>query len=211
MTRIIEELADPLLLAAHDVPARLLRVGFGHSDMFWYRLIEPLGRSSLMGTTVRDPARLPGRLAADEHHVDRGCRKGYVATTVGGGCVPGPALTAAADDAHLREAYGVFTAEMLEADPEYASATVNTDARAARWNAFPGAVPGRRGGALFPARVAQGLRPLSQGPRVVPPGVGRLPRRHLGGVPSPDGRALAVVRHTGLDRPGGGGAEETVG
>jgi hypothetical protein len=51
---------------------------------------------------------LPMHLAADEHHADWAGRKGYIATTVGGGCLPGVALTAAADDVHLQEAYGVF-------------------------------------------------------------------------------------------------------
>ena len=56
MTGTVEELAYPLLLAAHGVPAWLLTIGFGHSDMYWYRLIERLGRNSLVGTTVRDAA-----------------------------------------------------------------------------------------------------------------------------------------------------------
>ena len=34
-------------------------------------------------------------------------QKGYVATTVGEGCVLGVGLTASADDAHLEEAYGL--------------------------------------------------------------------------------------------------------
>ena len=59
MTGTVEELAYPLLLAAHGVPAWLLTIGFGHSEMYWYRLIERLGRNSLVGTTVRDAARLP--------------------------------------------------------------------------------------------------------------------------------------------------------
>ena len=75
--------------------------------MFWYRLIERLGRNSLVGTTVHDPAQLPSHLAADEHHADWAGQKGYVATTVGEGCVLGVGLTASADDAHLEEAYGV--------------------------------------------------------------------------------------------------------
>ena len=99
-------------------PAWLLTIGFGHSDMFWYRLIERLGRNSLVGTTVRDAARLPAHLVADEHHADWAGQKGYVATTVGAGCVLGVALTAAADDAHLQEAYGVFAAEARDVKPE---------------------------------------------------------------------------------------------
>ena len=136
MTGTVDELAYPLLLAEHGVPAWLLTIGFGHSDMYWYRVVERLGRSSLVGTTVRDPARLPEHLAADEHHTDWAGQKGYVAMTVGGGCVLGVAPAAAADDAHLREAYGVFAAEARDVAPEYAPETVNTDGWAATRNAF---------------------------------------------------------------------------
>src|SRR5208337_3797384 len=49
-------------------------------------------------------------LVADEHHADWAGQKGYIPTTVGGGCILGVALTASADDVHLQEAYGVFAA-----------------------------------------------------------------------------------------------------
>jgi hypothetical protein len=136
MTGIVDELAYPLLLAAHGVPPWLLKVGFGHSEMDWYRVVERLGRVSLVGTAVREPARLPGHLVADEHHADWAGQKGYIATTVGGGCLLGVALTAAADDPHLREAYGVFAAEARDVEPGYAPETVNTDGWAATRNAF---------------------------------------------------------------------------
>jgi hypothetical protein len=136
MTATVDESAYPLLLAAHGVPPWLLKVGFGHSEMYWYRLVERLGRSSLVGTTVRDPGRLPTHLAADEHHVDWAGQKGYLATTVGDGCILGVALASAADDAHLREAYGVFATEAHDVSPGYAPETVNTDGWAATRNAF---------------------------------------------------------------------------
>ena len=142
MAGTVDELAYPLLLAAHGAPAWLLKAGFGHSEMYWYRVVERLGRSSLVGATVRDPARLPAHLAADEHHADWAGRKGYVATTVGGGCILGIALTSAADDAHLREAYGAFAAEARDVAPGYTPETVNNDGWAATRNAF---------GALFPS------------------------------------------------------------
>ncbi|AGA31227.1 hypothetical protein [Singulisphaera acidiphila] len=105
--------------------------------MYWYRLIERLGRNSLVGTTVRDAAALPTHLAADEHHADWVGRKGDIATTVGDGCVLGVALSASsADDAHLQEAYGVFAAEARDVEPEYAPETVNTNGWAATRNAF---------------------------------------------------------------------------
>jgi hypothetical protein len=141
MTGTVDELAYPLLLAAHGVPAWLLAIGFGHGEMYWYRVVERLGRSSLVGTTVRSPTRLPAHLAADEHHADWAGRKGYVATTVGGGCILGVALTAAADDAHLRETYGVFAAEARDIEPEYAPETVNVDGWAATRNAFASLFP----------------------------------------------------------------------
>jgi hypothetical protein len=136
MTGITDQLAYPLLLATHGVPPWLLTIGFGHSDMYWYRLIERLGRNSLVGTTVRDAAALPAHLAADEHHADWTGQKGYVATTVGGGCILGVALTAAADDVHLQDAYGVSAAEARDVAPAYAPETVNTDGWAATQNAF---------------------------------------------------------------------------
>ena len=66
----------------HGVPPWLLTIGFGHSDMYWYRVIERLGRNSLVGTTVRDAAQLPEHLVADEHHADWAGQKGYIPTTV---------------------------------------------------------------------------------------------------------------------------------
>jgi hypothetical protein len=141
MTGTVEDLAYPWLLASYGVPPWLLKIGFGHSEMYWYRLIERLGRNSLVGTTVRDAAVLPTHLTADEHHADWAGQKGYVATTVGDGCILGVALTAAADDVHLQEASGVFAAEARDVEPEYAPETVNTDGWAATHNAFQALFP----------------------------------------------------------------------
>ena len=136
MAGTADELAYPLLLASHGVPAWLLTVGFGHNDMFWYRLIERFGRSSLVGTTVRDPARLPEHLAADEHHVDWCGAQGYVGMTAAEGCVLGVGLTKAADDAHLKAAYEDFASESVQLNPDYAPKTVNTDGWTPTQNAF---------------------------------------------------------------------------
>lgn len=136
MTGTVDELSYPLLLAAHGVPAWLLVVGFGRSEMYWQRILERLGRCSLVGTTVREADRLPEHLAADEHHVDWGGKKGYLPTTVGSDCILGLALCSSADDAHLREAYGVFAAEARDVKPDYAPETVNVDGWAATRNAF---------------------------------------------------------------------------
>jgi hypothetical protein len=136
MTGTTDKLEYPLLLASFGVPNWVLTLGYGHSDMYWHRLMERLGRNRLVGTTVRDPERLPEHLAADEHHVDWNGAKGYVATTAAEGCILGVALTKMADDEHLRTAYGDFVAEALEVNPKYAPKTVNTDGWAATQNAF---------------------------------------------------------------------------
>jgi len=132
----VDEVAYPLLLLSYGVPTWVVTHGFGHHDMFWQRLLERLGRNSLVGTTVRDPQRLPPHLAADEHHTDWCGRKGYVALTAGEGCVLGVALTESADDAHLLDAYGTFQAEARQVDPAYAPQTVNTDGWTATQNAW---------------------------------------------------------------------------
>ena len=136
MTATTDAIEFPLLLASFGVPCWVLTQGFGHSDMYWQRLVERLGRNNLVGTTVRDPERLPEHLAADEHHVDWNGAKGYVATTVAEGCILGVGLTKAADDEHLTAAYGEFAAEARNLDPDYAPKTVNTDGWAATQNAF---------------------------------------------------------------------------
>ena len=118
MTATTDDVEYPLLLASIGVPCWVLTLGFGHNDMYWHRLVERLGRNSLVGTTVRDPERLPEHLAADEHHVDWNGAKGYVATTAAAGCILGVGLTKAADDEHLTAAYGEFAAEARDLNPE---------------------------------------------------------------------------------------------
>ena len=136
MTGTTDELECPLLLASFGVPCWVLTQGYGHNDMYWHRLVERLGRNHLVGTTVRDPQRLPEHLAADEHHADWNGVKGYVAMTAAADCILGIALTKAADDEHLRAAYGDFAAEARALDPAYAPKTVNADGWAATQNAF---------------------------------------------------------------------------
>jgi hypothetical protein len=136
MTGTTDEVEFPLLLASFGVPCWVLTWGFGHSDMYWYRQVERMGRNSLVGTTVRDPKRLPEHLAADEHHVDWNGEKGYVATTAAEGCILGVGLTESADEEHLTAAYGEFATEAREVTPEYAPKTVSTDGWPATQNAF---------------------------------------------------------------------------
>lgn len=136
MTGAVDELEHPLLLLSLGTPCWVLTAIFGHNDMYWYRHLERLGRCSLAGTTVRDPARLPEHLAADEHHADWCGEKGYVAFTAGAGCVLGVALVDSADEEHLTDAYGQFAAESRDVNPDYTPKTVNTDGWFATSNAF---------------------------------------------------------------------------
>jgi hypothetical protein len=48
-----------------------------------------LGRPSIVGTTVRDPSKLPKHLVADEKHTWLEGEKVYVATTAAGGSILG--------------------------------------------------------------------------------------------------------------------------
>jgi hypothetical protein len=136
MVGTVEELEGPLLLATYGVPFWLLTKVFGHNDMYWYRLVERLGRNSLVGTTVRQPERLPQHLAADEHHADWSGQKGYLATTAAEGCLLGIGLTSGSDEEHLTAAYEDFAAEARDLDPDYAPLTVNTDGWFATQNTF---------------------------------------------------------------------------
>ena len=106
----------PLLFAAHGVPFWLLTLGFGHNDMFWYRLIEWLGRNSLVGTTVHDPAQLPSASGGGRASRRLGRPEELRRHNLGEGCVLGVGLTASADDAHLKGAYGVFAAKARDVD-----------------------------------------------------------------------------------------------
>lgn len=126
MTARTEEVEGPLFLRKFGVPFWALARVFGGDPMRWYRLEIGLGRNSLVGTTVRT-ADLPEHLLADEHHRKRNGEKNYIATTVGGGCVLGAALSEGAGTDDLKEAYSVFKEEARDLDPGYAPKTVNTD------------------------------------------------------------------------------------
>jgi hypothetical protein len=95
--------------------------------MYWHRLECSLGRSSLVGTTVKAADRLPRHLVADEKHTTSGGKKVYLAATVGSGCCLGMALAESAGNDDLEAAYGVFRDEAQHLNLEYRPETVNTD------------------------------------------------------------------------------------
>jgi hypothetical protein len=126
MTARTEDVEGPLFLRKFGVPFWALARVFGSDPMHWYRMEIGLGRNSIVGTTVRT-APLPEDLLADEHHQTLDGQKHYIATTVGGDCVLGAALSQGVGTDDLKEAYGVFKEEARGLDPQYAPKTVNTD------------------------------------------------------------------------------------
>ena len=83
VTGYTDDVEEALFLRRWGVPYWALSYVFGRDDQYWYRLEHRLGRNSLVGATVKDPARLPGDLLADEKHTRFNGQKAYVAATVG--------------------------------------------------------------------------------------------------------------------------------
>ncbi len=100
-----------LFVEQFGVPYWGLTYVFGHDDMYWYRMVNAQGRNSLVGTTVKDGAKLPKDLVADEKHTRRGGAKVYAALTAGADCVLGAAPCNQPDIPSLTAGYGVFARE----------------------------------------------------------------------------------------------------
>ena len=127
LTGFVDDVSKALFLRKFSVPFWALAHVFGHSDMYWYRMEQHIGRSSIVGTTIRDPQDLPEHLVADEKHTkDRG-DKCYIATTCGSNCVLGASVAMNADEVALTKAYGVVKTEAQQLKPDYQPKTVNTD------------------------------------------------------------------------------------
>ena len=54
-----EEVEKGLYLRRYGVPYEGLAHVLGHSSKYWYNATQALGRPSIVGTTVKDPAALP--------------------------------------------------------------------------------------------------------------------------------------------------------
>lgn len=134
LTARTDDVENGLFLRKFGVPYWALTSVYGRNPMFWYRLECGLGRSSLVGTTVRRAA-LPLHLLADEHHQNQNGGKTYLATTVGAGCCLGIEPAAAAGSADLTAAYDTFRQEARNVEPRYAPKSVNTDG----WSGTQGA------------------------------------------------------------------------
>ncbi len=114
---------------------------FGRNAMYWYRIYLSLGRASIVGTTIKDPQKLPPHLVADEKHTWLGGNRVYLPTTVAKGCFLGVSFTESASAEALSKGYGEFHLLARFLNPNYAPITVNTDAwdgtRQAWLNLFP--------------------------------------------------------------------------
>ena len=93
-----------LYLRQWDVPFSALVYGFGRDELFWYRAWLRLGRSNLVGSTVKGEESMPEHLVADEKITWRNGEEVCVPTTVGGGCVLGITLAENANRATLTNA-----------------------------------------------------------------------------------------------------------
>jgi hypothetical protein len=122
-----DDVEKALFLRRFGVPFWALTYVFGRNDLYWQRLVAQLGRNDLVGTTVKDPDKLPDHLLADEKHTRLNGHKAYIATTVAQGCVLGASLALAAHEEQLTEAYGHFKQEAQHLNPSYQPKTVNTD------------------------------------------------------------------------------------
>jgi hypothetical protein len=142
MTARTADAEKGLFLTGFGVPSWALTYVFGRNDMFWYRLGISFGRNSIVGTTVKDAARLPDRLSSDEKHTRIRGKKAYIATTAGENCILGASVCLSAGTGELADAYHKFAEEALDVYPEYAPKTVSTDGWEAAGKAWLKLFPG---------------------------------------------------------------------
>ena len=123
----VEAVEKPLFFRRWGVPFEALAYAFGRDPMFWYRAYCALGRPSLVGTTIKDPQRLPKHLIGDEKHTRLKGQKAFVTTTVAQGCILGAEVVESAGTEDLKKGYGVFKQEATNLKEDYHPQTVTTD------------------------------------------------------------------------------------
>jgi hypothetical protein len=99
----------------------------GRDDMHWHRIENSIGRNSIVGTTVKDPEKLPQDLVADEKVTYFNGDDICVAEIAAQGCVVGAAVCKGNSAKELAEGYGIFATEAKNVEPEYEPKTVNSD------------------------------------------------------------------------------------
>jgi hypothetical protein len=114
---------------------------FGRDAMLWYWAWLAFGRPSLLGTTVKDPHKVPRDLVADEQLTRVAQQQVSVPTTVGGGCFLGVSVVEAADTVPLERGYGEFAKEAKALAPNSQAHSVCTDGWEATRQAWRGLFP----------------------------------------------------------------------
>src|SRR6266853_2044831 len=122
-----EAVEKALSLRHWGVPFDALVPVFGRDALSWYRAEMALGRPTIVGSTVKQPEKLPGHVRADEKHPWALGQEVSVPTTGGGGGILGATVTEAASAAALEAAYGEFAQEACELSPTSSPKTVCTD------------------------------------------------------------------------------------
>jgi hypothetical protein len=122
-----QEVEKALYYRRWGVPFDALAYGFGRNPMYWYRAYVSLGRLSLVGTTIKDPDRLPAHVLADEKHSRRRGNKTYIPTTVAQECILGAQVVESAGEEDLKKGYQVFRDEAQALQADYTPDTVNVD------------------------------------------------------------------------------------
>jgi hypothetical protein len=117
----------PLQLYAEGTSVETLVEIYGRDVHYWERLWHTLGRPSLVGTTVKDPAHLPQDLVADEKATWHNGEEVLLTSIARAGCLLGAALARGEAAADLAKAYGEFKTEAQEWQADYAPKSVYTD------------------------------------------------------------------------------------
>ncbi|MBO0719797.1 MAG: hypothetical protein J2P41_03190 [Blastocatellia bacterium] len=122
-----DEMEKALFLLLYGVPFSGLAYVFGRDASYWQRAFLQLGRPSLVGTTVKDPEKLPTHVVADEKVTWLNGQEVYVTTTAAAGCVLGAGLALVTTTEAFEAGYGEFKKEARELSKTYAPETVCTD------------------------------------------------------------------------------------
>ncbi len=122
------EIDKPMYLRQFGLPFEAIAYVFGRNPMYWYRIYLSLGRASIIGTTIKNPQKLPQHLVADEKHTWLAGKRVYLPTTVAKGCFLGVGFTESASVEALTKGYAEFQTEAHFLDPNYTPVTVNIDA-----------------------------------------------------------------------------------
>lgn len=122
-----DDIEKAIYLRQWGVPFEALAHVFGRDAMFWYRAWLSLGRTNLVGATVKSASVMPQDLIADEKITWIKGREVAVATTVGVGCFLGVAVVEKDDTEGLLAGYGEFASEARCVLADYQPRSVCTD------------------------------------------------------------------------------------